>query len=96
LYSEGEAAKVLEAARTGIEKAIEQKNIEVRWVVIGFSFEISSHYIIEVLFDGPPELLEGVPRGKPRVTGNPTLYGWEDGKVAAKSRFRNPTYITEI
>jgi hypothetical protein len=63
---------------------------------MGFPFGIGSHYVMEVLFDGPSDLLEGVPRGKPGVTGNPTLRSWEDGKVAAKSRFRNRFYITEI
>ncbi|KAJ6041336.1 uncharacterized protein N7446_010774 [Penicillium canescens] len=69
--SEDEAEKVLKDARSGIRKAVEQKNLQVRWLVMGFPLGIGPIYSMEVLFDGPPELLDGVPRGKPGVTGDP-------------------------
>ncbi|BCR83577.1 uncharacterized protein ACHE_10979A [Aspergillus chevalieri] len=95
-YNDDEAKEVLKGAQDGIKKAIQQNKLEVEWLVMGFPFGIGSHYLMEVLFNGPPELLEGVPQGKPGVIGDPVLHDWKAGKVAAESRFRSRDYIIQI
>lgn len=96
VYDEDEAKKILDITKDNIMNTIRQEDMKVKWLVIGFPYGIGSHYIMDVIFDGPRELLANIPQGRSGIVGKPTFSIQNADKTTAKNSFPFPAYMMEV